>query len=95
VRQLDNYLAKDLLAAHGSSLAEAVRALTGAVEYFVGRLSELPDGKLSTPIGPDRWSPAEYTDHVCRATVLYCGLVEQACSRPAAGRLRASSSVAG
>lgn len=80
MKQLQAYLPKDHLAVQGVSLHEAAQSLHQAVEHFVMQLARVPADKLFVPISENRWSPAEYADHLYRSTLLYCNLIEQVCN---------------
>ncbi|MCG8469533.1 MAG: DinB family protein [Gemmatimonadetes bacterium] len=48
-------------------LAELVAAIEEARTRFLGTIEQFDDTTARAPIGPDRWSPLEYLEHLVRA----------------------------
>lgn len=75
MKRLPKYLPKTGLHKTGATLEEATEALQREVADFVRELRAVPDDRLQAPVAPDRWSPAEYADHLVRSTDLYTDAV--------------------
>lgn len=70
-KQIDYYFPKDTLDRHGTTIEELEPALHHAVERFITDLGRLTDRQLHHPIRADAWTPAQFADHLYRATLLY------------------------
>ena len=71
MKQLPAYLPKAALHRVGDTLEEVIEAVDREVGSFLRALQAVPDERLHAPIATERWSPAEYADHLVRSTALY------------------------
>lgn len=82
MKPLPAYLPKTSLHRCGATLEEATDTLHRAVADFLREFEAVPNERLHAPVAPDRWSPAEYADHLVRSTALYTDAIR----RPSDGR---------
>jgi len=60
-----------MLLRQGRTLPEVESTLRANLEHYEGVLRNLTPPQVTAPVAPEKWTPAEVNDHVCRANRLY------------------------
>lgn len=86
MKQIEEYLPRELLERKGLTLEEAERSVRYALDTFIEELESLSEEQAARPLKEGGWSPAQYADHLYRVHLLYLRSIELAIRGEAAVR---------
>lgn len=70
MQRIEEYFPRELLERYGADVAAAGAHAEAAVEEVIAHLMVLPEGELTAPVAPGKWTPLQVADHLHRVNLL-------------------------